>query len=109
MADTVLHAGEVRTRLYPAPGEVWLRDGDEAPVIITAITWGRVSFIVPCAPQSLDDKPYRESYVGSEYFFAEEWTRLWPLAGRRNQSDTKLEVGKHWAPATEIPDDFGPA
>ncbi len=73
-AEMVVHAGQVRERIVPAPGEVWLRDGDECPVIIVSLTWGRITWMQPQA----DEPGYRESYQGSDYFFAEEWTRLWP-------------------------------
>lgn len=70
-------AGQVRERITPMPGEVWLKDGENRPVIITSLTWQRITFVTPQAGQG-DEKPYRESYVGAEYFFADEWTRLWP-------------------------------
>lgn len=80
-----MHAGQHRTRIVPMPGEVWLRDGDECPVIIVSITRGRITFVMPTSGGDGNaEKPYRESYCGAEYFFAEEWTRLWPPAGRRH-------------------------
>lgn len=79
MSEQVVHAGQVRTIARPTPGEIWIRDADEVPAIITAITLGRVSWIQPSTRGDGDSgDPYRPSYCGSDYFFAEEWTRLWP-------------------------------
>jgi hypothetical protein len=84
VADQVLHAGELRTIAQPMPGEIWLRDAGEVPVIITAITLGRVSWIQPSTRGDRDEgEPYRTGYCGSAYFFAEEWTRMWPPESRR--------------------------
>jgi hypothetical protein len=77
-AETIVHGGEVRERVLPSPGEVWLRDSQNIPVIITAITWGRITWMQP----QPDAPGYRESWQGSDYFFADEWTRLWPPDGR---------------------------
>ena len=70
----VEHAGQVRERAYPMPGEMWLKDGENVPVIIVALTWERVTFVVPQSGAP----GYRESYCGSEYVFADQWTRMWP-------------------------------
>lgn len=77
-AQLVEYAGRIRELIAPQPGEVWLRDSEERPVIITGVTWGRISWIQPQAAVP----GYAASYGGSHYFFAEEWTRLWPPDGR---------------------------
>jgi hypothetical protein len=76
----VIHAGNVREQVTPTPGEVWLQDGDERPVIVTGLTWDRGTWIQP----QPDAPGYRESYCGAECFYADEWTRLWPPDGRRS-------------------------
>jgi hypothetical protein len=70
----VMYGMEVKTRAIPLPGELWLRSSDDVPCIITSLTHDRVSFVVPQA----DPPGHRESYCGAEYFFEEEWVRIWP-------------------------------